>query len=363
MSTLSRHWCAGALSLAALACATQAQAGQTRGYVVSWFYPSAYSQEGDCPDGLNWSTEQDFRRILAEQGKSPAEIDAIVATPGAAFAFMPNRGRIDGKPANIYLNPASLPDPGGKVMRGKVSFGFNLDGKVGPEDFTDPQTGEQGVDNQLFRALGCFTPNRATPPDRPSHEGGDWDTVRDAMPAWLVEISGIDDVRNDDDVEVAILQAREPITRSANGGDPEHGMTFTVDPSPRHQNRVQGRIKDGVLTTGPFDVNMMADPVNVPEYHFKQARLRLKFTADGGLNGILGGYHDWKEIYWGKMAPGIFVETVISLDAGAVYHLLKKQADALPDPKTGENTAISATYGIEAVPAFIIHGDKTAAAR
>jgi hypothetical protein len=37
-------------------------------------------------------------------------------------------------------------------------------------------------------------------------------------------------------------------------------------------------------------------------------------------------------------------------------------ADAYPDPKTGENMAISAAYAVEAVPAFIVHDNKTAAA-
>ncbi len=37
---------------------------------------------------------------------------------------------------------------------GKTAIGMNLDGKVGPNDFTSPE-GEPGIDNQLFRAIGC----------------------------------------------------------------------------------------------------------------------------------------------------------------------------------------------------------------
>jgi len=56
----------------------------------------------------------------------------------------------------------------------------------------------------------------------------------------------------------------------------------------------------------------------------------------------------------------VFNEAVVSLDIPGIYYALKRMADAYPDPKTGENTAISGAYVVEAVPAFIIHSDKTA---
>jgi hypothetical protein len=44
-----------------------------------------------------------------------------------------------------------------QVSRGARDYGprFNLDGKVGPNDFTSPE-GERGIDSQLYRALGCI---------------------------------------------------------------------------------------------------------------------------------------------------------------------------------------------------------------
>lgn len=349
-----------------LACsASAATAGETRGFVVSWFVNSSYSQEGDCPDGINWSVDENLRRIMKEQGKSDAEIAAIrkQSPQGLAMAIMPNRGRIDGKPVNVYLNPTSVPDPGANIMKGKASFGFNLDGKDGDQDFRDPETGEDGVDNRLFRAIGCFTPHRATPPDLASLGVADWDMVRDAMPAWLVEISGVDDRQNDDEVQVGVFQAQEPIMRSAAGGGPESDMTYRVDPNPRHQNLVRGRIKDGVITTDPFALNMMFDPESIPEYYFRDARLRLRIEPDGTLRGILGGYHDWKKLYWGFAATGVFGESVVSMDMPAIYYLLRKLAEAYPDPKTGENTAISASYELRAVPAFVVRNSSLSSAR
>ena len=41
----------------------------------------------------------------------------------------------------------------GQVGEGKISYGLNLDGRIGPNDFTSPE-GEKGVDNNMFRAIG-----------------------------------------------------------------------------------------------------------------------------------------------------------------------------------------------------------------
>lgn len=334
---------------------SQVAASESRGFVVSWFSTSTYSEEGDCPDGLNPSVEQNFRRILREQGYGQAEVERLVKSQGSYIKYMPDRGRIGGKPVNVYLNPTAVPDPGARMMRGSKGFGFNLDGKNSSLDFTDPETGATGIDNRLFRALGCFTPERAMPPDRPSRFAQRWDLVRDSMPAWLIEVSGVDDWQDDGDVRIRFLQAEEPITRNNLDSGPERDMTFRVEANPRHQNVARAQIKGGVLTSEPFNLNLMFDPSDVPEFHFRQARLRLTLRPDGAAHGILGAYHDWKELYWGLAASGVFAESVVSLDMPAAYYLLRRLADGDPDPANGENRTISVAYVIEAVPAFIDH--------
>lgn len=326
---------------------------ESRGFVVSWFSTSVYSEEGDCPEGLYPNVEQNFRRILAEQGYDRDEVERLVKSQGAYIKYMPNRGRIGGNPANVYLNPTAVPDPGARMMQGGKSFGFNLDGKTSSLDFTDPETGETGVDNRLFRALGCFTPERAVPPDRPSRFAQRWDLVRDSMPAWLIEVSEVENWRDDAEVRIEVLQAEEPITRNNLDSNPERDMTFRVTTNPRYRNAARGRIANGVLTTEPFDLNLVFDPSDVPEFHFRKARLRLTFQSDGTVNGILGAYHNWKELYWGLAASGVFAESVVSLDMPAAYYLLRQLADGDPDPATGENRSISVSYSIDAVPAFI----------
>jgi hypothetical protein len=45
------------------------------------------------------------------------------------------------------------------------------------------------------------------------------------------------------------------------------------------------------------------------------------------------------------------------IDLIGIFYDLKRFADAAPDPATGENTAISSAYFIEAVPAFHVDGE------
>ncbi len=354
-------WRAAALGILALgAVAGSAHATQTKGFVVSWFYMATYSQDGDCPDGLNPSIEQNFRRILAEAGKSQPEIEAqIAAMPGSMYAGIGMRGRIDGKPVSPYLYPTSVSDTHIKTLKGKVGYGFDLDGKEGPDDFVDPETHEGSVDNQLYRVLGCFVPQRAMPPDRAGFPETVWDMPRDSMPAWLIEISG-DDLTKDGDVTVGIFQATAPVTRNATGG-PVPDMTFRVSGDPRSRNLVHGRLENGAIRTDKFTFNMLGDVFYQPEFHFMDTRLRLTLGPDGSVKGILGGYEDWRAVYWSYASGGVFNEAVVSLDIPGIYYALKRMADAYPDPKTGENTAISGAYVVEAVPAFIVHPDRTAA--
>jgi hypothetical protein len=337
-----------------------AAASQTKSYVVSWFYTATYSQDGDCPDGLNDNIETHFRKALALLGKSQAEIEgAVKAIPGSMYFMLGDRGRIDGKPVSPYLYPTSVPDPQIKTLKGKVGYGFNLDGKEGPDDFLDPESGEHGVDNQLYRVLGCFVPQRAFPPDRPGYPTAAWDMPRDAMGAWLIEVTG-DDLSKDGDVTIGIYQATAPVMRGTDG-TPIPDMTFRVSGDPRSYNVVHGHLTNGVVASETFTFNMLGDIFYEPEFHLSDARVRLTLKPDGTARGILGGYEDWRRIYSSYASGGVFNEAVVSLDIPGIYYALKRMADAYPDPKTGENTAISTAYAVEAVPAFIVHDSRTAA--
>jgi len=357
-------WLAASLGLVTAGIAGQASASESRGFVVRWFHYANVSEDADCPHGLNPSADGTFRRILRERGTSPADIEKKMETFPLSMmeAGVGMRGVIDGKPANPYLNPTSTKDPNLFLGEGKKALGFNLDGKDGPKNFTDVETGEKGVDNMFYRAIGCAQQLRSAAGKLPTFPEIQWDMGRDHTPAWLIEISDIDDYQNDDDVTINVVRATMPIVRDANG-QPQADMTFIPDPTPRTDgNKVKGKIKNGmVVTTTPFEFFMPGEPFAQAEYRFKDAKLRFTFLPNGALKGIIGGYQNWRTIYTSWATGGAVYEINAGYDIPGLYYALRKTADAYPDPKTGENTHISSAYLFDAIPAYIEHPEaKTA---
>jgi len=338
-------------------------AAETKGFVVSWFNVAEYAdpQNRDCPHGVNDGPEIYYRRELKQSGLPQAQIDKYInefldlSKAQQTIPVAQMRGRINGKPADVYADPTSMPDPHLKLVEGPIGYGFDLDGKDKKGDFTDPETGEKGVDNQLYRVIGCINELKThTLTDRPPLQLNYWNVLYEQMPAWLVEISNIEDPQNSPDVTVTITRAIEAPTKDS-GGNVETNLTFTSDPNPRWHNVVHGRIKDGVLTTDHFDMNMLGDPFWIQEFHFKEARMRINIAPDGSQKAILGGYHPWFPFYWQYGSEGWGVDATNNVDLPGFYYALKNAADAYPDPKTGQNTMISSAWLMEAVPAFITH--------
>jgi hypothetical protein len=108
---------------------------------------------------------------------------------------------------------------------------------------------------------------------------------------------------------------------------------------------------------------MLQNPLVAPEFQLKKTHMRLKLKPDGSLEAFLGGYQPWADLYFSFGSGGIGIEQCITGDTPGLYWLMRKHADADPDPKTHVNSTISATYYIEAVPAFLSSatGQKVAA--
>ena len=81
--------------------------------------------------------------------------------------------------------------------------------------------------------------------------------------------------------------------------------------------------------------------------------MRLELTADGGFKATLGGYRDWREYVAAAFFRSSDYENTIGFDTPGMYNAVRRAADGLKDPETGEFDGISAAYEIEGVPAFI----------
>ncbi len=337
-----------------------AAAEQSRSYVVSWFAQATHSQEGDCSKGVHPALEEVYFKYLKEFGEDPQKIADIRQSylegrkDDRLVPMMMERGRVDGEPTNPFTNPASAADLNLPGLDGEFAYGFDLDGKGDDQasGFRDPETYEAGVDHELYRALGCARAFRGTLDVSPTYWSWAWGQLASSQPAWLITVSG-EDLTRDGPVTVTFDRALEHI-RVNDDASPRANMAYRIDPDPRSHNEYQGELKEGVVTVADQgDFRALQNPLVAPELALRKFHLRLDIAQDKSIRGIMGGYQPWQDLYWGFGNLGIGGEQQVIGDAVQLYHLMKRYADADPDPMTGQNMSISAAYYIEAVPAFV----------
>jgi hypothetical protein len=369
------------VALAALT-SLSASAMESRSYVMWWFAQASYSQDGDCgPGGINPKMTEQFAPDLKRLGYTGAQIEELMKSNkgggdeedgGGGWEkqtmrqIMNTRARVNGEPANAFMHPAAVADPHLKWVTGKYAYGFDLDGRAdGPMAFEDPQTHEKGVDNQLFRALGCVEAYRGTLQNDNTFWSFMWMSQKDTTPAWLITITG-EDLNKDGPVTISMTRALEP-PRYNGGGDPRADMTFREDGDPRIRGNIfKGQIAGGVVTITEKDANLhlMQDQLTYPEFDLSKFHVRLTMGADGSLDGLLAGYQPIDQIYFAIGQAGMIREgTGLAPELPGIYHLLRKMADGKPDPKTGMVLSISSTYHLKSVPAFVVPAKEMVDAR
>lgn len=232
---------------------------------------------------------------------------------------------------------------------GRQAYGLNLDGRVDPNDYYGPDA-EQGVDNELWRALGCV---------RIFRESGDALTAPKALfsarAPTLIELTNVDDVKNDPEVTVAVYASADPLVMSADGGVLAHA-SFDVDPNPALRSTTRGRIVDGVLTTEPFDVELSyKEQIVEATRRIRAARVRATIKPDGSIAGGIYGYHDVESFLRSVAKMSQLGADLSGFSCPDVWQAVHELADGVPDPATGRNTAISTALHFVGVSAYVIH--------
>lgn len=331
--------------------------GQTRTFVLSWFAIANDVADDQCPQVNKKPTEADYYALVppAEAAKEKAER----AKEGGVNYESGQMGRRGPNRLNACLLPGILPDTGHFSPVSEIARGLDLDGHDGKgkpppgvcrhKNYRSAD-GRAGIDNQMFTVQGCM-------PGYQGHKGFLMqyrnEQRRNGLLSMLVQITGIDDERNDDSVEVAILYSKDPMAKNAAGTAMLPDFTFRLTDQNEFRyyfTRLRGKIVDGVIETEQTP-QLQFHPGIDAEVTLYQARMRFTIQADGSIKGVAGGYEDWRR----NMAfnTNSNSESLYGFQCPGLYNALKRAADGLRNPETGECDGISAAYDLEGVPAFI----------
>jgi hypothetical protein len=336
----------GASAARAAAGAAAAPKERTIGYVMTSLYWSIYQTpdgKTECPKGFNDGPREQYA-VLFPAGKKHTVIDTQLKLESETWF------------------PSASPDPTPfHEATGRVSYGMNLDGKIGPTDFLSPD-GEAGIDNQLYRALGCIIGFRG--PDGVEFIFEQKEIRDSRFNRMMIELTDVDDLVNDNDVTVTFYRGLDRLLTDASGNRVMPGGSQRIDArfGKRFITRMRGKIVDGVLSTDPVDeltlpwTTLDGPPTEI----IRDARFRLRLTPTSA-EGMIGGYADvdsWYRLMLRNDSTHHLSNGQIS--GISLYKALRRLADAHPDPKTGAMTAISAALDAKLVQAFIQHPQEDA---
>ncbi len=308
-----------------------------------WGIHQTENGKQECPNGFNEGPREQFKALYPQGGT----VEGTQLERESA-----SRYPLDKEDNFAY-----------REVTGKVAIGLDLDGKADAADFTSPD-GAKGVDNELYRAIGCTRLFRA-PDGTFAHFTNMW--VREFnFNRILFEVSGVDNLANDDDVTVSMYRGKDKLITDATGANIIPGGSVRADErfGKRFISHTKGKIVDGVLTTEPVDIAYpWAVFIGRPgHYDIKGARLNVTLAPSGETaEGVLAGYTDVESWYQQLVRSwSTHHSSYGGLSQPSLYRVLHRLADGYPDAQ-GANTAISSSITIKLVQTFIEHPDRKVA--
>jgi hypothetical protein len=319
---------------------------RTIGYVLTDLMWAQYETPGgktECPQGLNTLGPREQFEILYPKNKPRKLIDTELNFESQTWY------------------PTTTPDQFPFHEAVGPSYGLNLDGKVGPNDYTDPD-GNPGIDNQLHRAIGCLVGFRK---DGLQYIFLKMAITKERYTRLMIEISDVDDLVNDPHVKVTIFRGMDRLLTDATGEKIVPGGSQRIDIrwGKEFMQQLDGEIVNGVLTTKPVAQMLIPWDSNTgtpTEQMIRDMRLRLKISP-ADAQGLIGGYADVETFYKANIrSDSTHHLSNGQVSAPSLYRELRRLADAYPDPATGANTAISSALSAKFTQVYIEHplGDE-----
>jgi len=342
MTTLQRLLFGTTAALVAGTALAEAPKDGRIGYVMVERRWAVYSDDDlakTCPDGFNGGPRDQFSELFPmDNGQQYTELESRLMREGR------------------QAHPDTSEDPFPfYYAQGSISYGLNLDGKIGPNDLTSPD-GIEGIDNQVYRAVACIDGYR--------YGGAVWQF--DTTDLWdnpanrlVIELTGVEDLQNDDEVTVTTYRGLDNLHRDATG-------TFAAGGMQRVDMRwgqpfiyqIKGKIVDGVLITEPVDDFRMIWSMaqNIGSYQlFQGFRMQIELTPSSA-KGLFAGYVDidtWDlnlNTNWTT-----HFQSYGHVSEPSLYRALYRIADGYPDPVTGRNTAVSSAVEVSFIQVYVMH--------
>jgi len=350
----------GLFAIAAQAPLHAAANGQSMGFVVTTWNIASYETRfvDECPEGLNVGYDEYWWRSLSKPDRARYTDNGLKSRLERYF----NAIRRGPNGEDVCMNPTVVKDPPHRLVESEKAYGMDLDGKdcvtagwsCPHKEFTGID-GTKGVDNQLYRLLGCVYGFRSYGQFE-ANENENRKSNGKGM--TLIEITGVDNPRNDPEVTVNFYRSIDLYTLDGSGRFLPHG-SYRIDTyggKPRYASQVRGKIVNGVLITEPGDVNLpFYGNYTYQNRLFRDLRMRMTLSKDGdSAEGTAAAYFDLDELmfYIGGLGP---IQSTAISNCPSIYVAAHEIADGYPDPKTGECTALSSAFVFKAVSAFVVH--------
>ena len=333
------------------------------GFVVESWYTAIYDTEymEECPEGIVIGNDEVWFNALSPEEKE-------IETGGGTLQVLdlprrPNQYLRGPNDEDVCWHPESVTDPPMRTVTGKYSFGLNLDGNndgkatsntCAHNNFQTPDGKTSGVDNQLYRLMGCVYGYRS---EGYLEHHANRERQDESKGIILIDIANVDDPHNDENVKVSFYLSSTSLHFDTTGQIVPYGSYETV--KGRYGDAVSGKILDGVLTTEPGDIVL---PIygndGATEMVLRDFQIEMEINEDGTrAKGLWAGYRPVLD-FWDHIQKVQHDVPVGQYNCPAIYVAAHDLADGYRDPKTGECTALSSAFTFEAVAGFIILDDE-----
>ena len=307
--------------------------------------------------GLNWMLAVAMGFAAAACGSASEGAGATGGTAGTGGDS--GAGGTGGAPEAMgyvisdfgFLHPEADPtDFGMEGVRG-----FDLDSTVSSgdtppcahDDFVAPD-GTPGIDYGLWSFLRQYEPLQKDQ----LIDSVIRSAVKNGEMSIVMELGGVDDMVNDDAVTVQIFSTQDSPLVGTDGQVLPNGTLAVHPDSLYHSTIATGAIKDGVLEAGPFDVSLkFFIQIVDADMLLTDSWIRLDL-GDATASGVLASH-------WSVAQIDEIIGTPTSENGEAAgfnhteFLAAMEAADAGYDEASGECTAFTTIFRLEAVPAFL----------